>query len=219
MAKSKRPALTRHRRIRPRVELVEERILLSSSFVVSNTQDSGPGSLRQAISDADGTSGSSSTTFAITPTAASYVINLMTPLPAITQPVVIDGTGQTGYAGTPIIEINGGGMIGDGLLLATGSGGSTIKGLDIVGFPDSSFTDGAGIHIQSNNNLVESDFLGTNLTGTAASSGNFFGVFIDGGSNNTIGGVGSLGNLISGNLFDGVLILDETPSRRARITS
>ncbi len=59
-------------------------------------------------------------------------------------------------------------MVGDGLLLAAGSDGSTIEGLDIVGFPDNSFTDGAGIHIQSNDNLVQSNFLGTDLTGTTA---------------------------------------------------
>jgi hypothetical protein len=214
MAKSKRPKFPGDRRLRPRVDLVEERILLSS-FVVSNTQDSGAGSLRHAISDSDGVPGPNTITFQITPAASSYVINLLTPLPPITRAVLLDGTSQPGYNGTPLVEINGGGMQGDGLLLAPGSDGSTIQGLDIAGFPDSSFTDGAGIHIQSNGNLIQSNFLGTDLTGKAAGPGDYFGVFIDGingASENTIGAIGSTafsGNLISGNAFDGILIYDD----------
>ena len=39
-------------RLRPRLELMEDRTLLST-FLVSNTADSGPGSLRQAILDSN----------------------------------------------------------------------------------------------------------------------------------------------------------------------
>ena len=70
--------------------------------------------------------------------------------------------------------------MGDGLLLAPGSDGSTIEGLDIANFQDPSFTTGAGIHIQSSDNLVQANFLGTDLTGKAAGPGNLYGVFIDG---------------------------------------
>ena len=207
MAKKKRTGLHQRRRLLPWAERVEERILLAP-FVVTNTSDTGSGSLRQAILDADATPGPNTITFAITTGSAPYVINVQSPLPHITVPVVLNGTSQPGYAGTPIIEIDGGGHVGDGLLLAAGSDGSTIEGLDIANFPDRSGTDGAGIHILSNGNLIQSNYLGTDLTGKAAGPGNFFGVFIDGASNNTIGGAGSLGNLISGNSFDGVLIYD-----------
>ncbi len=210
MAKKKRTGLHQRRRLLPRAERVEERILLAT-FTVTNTNNSGPGSLRDTISVANGTPGLNTINFNFD-TTTPYVISVQTPLPAITNPVVLNGRSQPGYAGTPIIEINGGGMVGDGwdgLLLATGSDGSTIQGLDIASFPDSSFTDGAGIHLQSNGNLVQSNYLGTDPTGKAAGPGNYFGVFIDGASNNTIGGAGSLGNLISGNVFDGVLILDD----------
>ena len=114
-------------------ERLEQRLLLAA-FVVQNTLDLGPGSLRQAITDSDNSPGKNTITFTITPAAASYTIDLQTPLPAITHPVLIDGTSQTGYSVTPIIEINGGGLTGDGLLLASGSDGSTIKGLDIANF-------------------------------------------------------------------------------------
>src|SRR5437762_9370279 len=51
-------------RIRPRLEWMEHRTLLST-FAVSNTDDSGPGSLRQAILDADTGTGSNTIDFAI----------------------------------------------------------------------------------------------------------------------------------------------------------
>jgi hypothetical protein len=214
MAKSKRPGSQARRRLIPLGELIEERILLAP-LLVTNTNDSGAGSLRQAILDANSTPGLDLIDFAISPPSSSYVIEVQTPLPAITDPVLLDGTSQPGYSGTPIIQINGGGMIGDGLLLAPGSDGSTVEGLDIVNFPDNTFTDGAGIHIQSSGNLVRSNDLGTDLSGKTAGPGNFFGVFIDGASGNTIGGAASgAGNLISGNNFDGVLILDEAQPAR-----
>ncbi|MGC8639322.1 MAG: beta strand repeat-containing protein [Isosphaeraceae bacterium] len=208
MAQTIRPARSRRRRWLPRLERIEERILLSP-FTVTNTNDSGPGSLRQAILDSNANPGLNTIGFAITGGSAPYVINVQSALPGITGPVVINGESQPGYAGTPIIEINGGGNIGDGLLLAQGSDGSTIEGLDIVNFPDSSFTDGAGIHIQSSNNLIVSNWLGPGPSGQTAATGNFFGVYIDAASNNTIGGAGALGNLISGNLYDGILIYDD----------
>ena len=165
----------------------------------------GAGSLRQAITDSDNSPGKNTIKFTITPAAASYTIDLQTPLPAITHPVLIDGTSQTGYSVTPIIEINGGGLTGDGLLLASGSDGSTIKGLAIANFA------GAGIHIQSNDNLIQSNFLGTDLTGTIA-LGNQNGLFIDGGSGNTIGGSSTgAGNLVSANQSYGISLSSSAP--------
>ena len=41
------------------------------------------------------------------PGAGVKVINLVTPLPEITEPVVIDGATQPGYAGSPLIELDG----------------------------------------------------------------------------------------------------------------
>ena len=124
--------------------------------------------------------------------------------------MLIDGTSQPGYAGTPIVQINVGALSGqDALLLAPGSDGSTIQGLNIADFLDPSFTTGAGIDIQSNGNLVREDYLGTDLTGKSAGPGNLYGIYIDGGSRNTIGGtIIGAGNLISGNTSAGVLIWD-----------
>src|ERR1035437_7363095 len=81
-------------------------------------------------------------------------------LPRIADPVVIDGTSQSGYAGTPVIELNGGTLESvDGFRLVAGN--STIRGLAINRFG------GAGIHIQlpGGTNFIQGNCIGTDTTG------------------------------------------------------
>src|SRR2546430_2551126 len=77
--------------------------LFAGVLTVSNVNDTGPGSLRQAIDDANQNSGADTIVFNI-PGGGVHTIAPLTPLPMITDPVVIDGTTQPGFAGTPIIE-------------------------------------------------------------------------------------------------------------------
>src|SRR5438552_4756755 len=77
----------------------------ASTFVVSNTNDSGPGSLRQAITDANANPGTDLVTFNIG--SGLQTIAPTSLLPDITDPVVIDGTTQPGYSGVPLIELSG----------------------------------------------------------------------------------------------------------------
>ena len=100
-------------------ELLESRRLLSvGSTVVTNTNDSGAGSLRQAILDANATPGPQTITFAIGG-GGHQVITPLSALPAITNSVSIDATTQPGYAGTPLIELSGtsAGASADGILI------------------------------------------------------------------------------------------------------
>ena len=55
------------------------------------------------------TAGHATRSCSTSPARVSHTIRptSVTPLPGITQPVVIDGTTQPGYAGTPLIEISG----------------------------------------------------------------------------------------------------------------
>ena len=77
-------------RLRPRLEVMEDRTLLST-FLVSNTGDSGPGSLRQAILDSNAAIGATNTIdFAISGSGVQTIAPLSS-LPAITNPVLIDG--------------------------------------------------------------------------------------------------------------------------------
>jgi len=189
---------------------MEDRTLLST-FLIDNTADSGPGSLRQAIVDSNAAAGGANVIdFAISSDGGGVqMIAPLSPLPAITSSVLIDGTSQPGYTGTPLIELSGseaGG--GDGLTI-TGSN-VTIRGLNINGF-----SQGAGIHISgtgATNNWIYADFLGTDPTGSFAEA-NYAGVDIDGGATtNLIGtngdGIGDSAeqNLLSGNSIAGVWI-------------
>lgn len=59
--------------------------------MVTNTNDSGLGSLRQAILDANAASNLNYIHFDIGSSCGPRIINLASPLPQITQSVVIDG--------------------------------------------------------------------------------------------------------------------------------
>jgi cyclophilin family peptidyl-prolyl cis-trans isomerase len=174
-------------------------------LTVTTTADSGAGSLRQAILDADDTTtnpGQNTIDFNIA-TSGPQLINLASPLPFLANAsgIIIDGTTEPGYSGTPLIVINGSGSGSvDGLVVIGGN--STIKGLAIQ-----NFSLGAGIILESSGNTVAGDVLGANAAGTSA-AGNNFGVEITGSaSNNTIGGTTAAArNLISGNGTYGVLI-------------
>jgi len=182
-------------RSRPHVELLDDRLLLST-FVVMNTSDSGTGSLRAAITCSNSTSGLNTISFNIGDGGAQ-TINLLSPLPTITNPVIIDGTTQSPDSATPI-TINGTGVLGDGLVLGAGSDRSAIKGLNI-----DDFTSGAGIHITTNYNTVETNTLALDQTGVLVDSGSV-------NSNamcNTIGATtAALGNGITHNQQNGILI-------------
>jgi hypothetical protein len=163
-------------------ERFEDRVLLST-FVVNTKSDSGTGSLRQAILDANTSPPSSGTddiNFDI-PGSGPFAISLATALPMIVQPVFINGTTQPGYNAAPVIEIEGNGSLGDGLILGPNSAGSTIAGLAIGGF-----SGGAGIHIESNDNVISGNFIGINAVG--GNLANLFGILIDNAVDNTIGG-------------------------------
>src|SRR5713101_1262491 len=62
----------------------------SVTFMVINTNDSGPGSLRQAILGANANSGFDTIAFSIG--SGPQTIAPLSPLPAITDPVIVDGT-------------------------------------------------------------------------------------------------------------------------------
>lgn len=180
-------------------------------FTVTNNTDcgvAGCGSFRQAINDANGLAGPDTIQFNIAPGGAQTI----TPgdlLPDITDTVAIDGTTQPGFVTTPLIELSGnnfGTPLPQGLVLAAGSDGSTIRGLVINGFA------GSAIQINSANNIIVGNYIGTNLAGNAAVP-NQIGIEIFS-NNNTIGGLLPTDrNVISGNDFSGVTIVGAANNR------
>ena len=189
---------------RPFCEVMERRELLSALQVTRTADDSNPGSLRWAIQQANsgGSGANIQIDFDIASGASPLVIQLASPLPTIDVPVTIDGTTEPGYQGSPLIEISGAGLKGagdNGLVIV--AGGSTISGLSLVGFS------GSAIVLQTGNgSVISGNDLGITPSGSAATP-NQQGITLAGSSNNTVGGLtGGVGNVISGNTGDGILI-------------
>ena len=179
-------------------------INIITATTVTNANDSGAGSLRQAILNANTQPGLDTISFMISGAGVKTIAPL-TALPAITDALIIDGTTQPGYAGTPLIELNGtsAGAGTIGLLVVSGGSGSTIKGLAINRFTS------AGIWLDGNSsgNVITSNFIGTDPTGTIDLGNASDGIVIASSANNTIGGTtASLRNVISGNNGDGIEI-------------
>ncbi|HEY6227310.1 MAG TPA: VCBS repeat-containing protein, partial [Verrucomicrobiae bacterium] len=135
-----------------------------ANFVVTNTNDSGAGSLRQAMVDANQKVGADLITFNIQPSGAHTIVPGAA-LPDVTDPVTIDATTQPGFSGIPLIEIDGsntGGFAGTYRgVLNMEAGNSVIRGLVINRYN----TDAIAL-LTFGNNIVEGNFIGTDLTGT-----------------------------------------------------
>ncbi len=161
----------------------------AAEYMVVSTDDSGAGTLRQAILDANASPGSDVISFGF---EGPYplVIQPATPLPAITGSVTIDGS----IGGNPAIRLDGtliadvvGSLNENGLTLNGGAGGSTITGLQVVRFPDS------GIMLNGVSGVtVEGNYLGTDGAADLGNGG--YGLTLLGANGNTI-----LGNVASGN--------------------
>jgi uncharacterized repeat protein (TIGR01451 family) len=164
----------------------------SITFTVTNTQDSGTGSLRQAILESNANPGATNRINFNIPGSGPFTIAPTTALSAITVPVVIDATTQPGFSGAPIVELTGSNTISNGLNITAGS--STVRGLVINRFTAN------GISIGTNgNNVIEGNFIGTDISGTVARGNTNNGVEIQT-SGNWIGGPSAQQrNVISGN--------------------
>ncbi len=171
-----------------------------SPFTVSNTNDSGAGSLRQAILSANAAGGANTISFTIG--SGVQTISLASPLPTITNSLTIDGTTQPGFAGTPIIVLDGtaAGAGANGLTIA--ASGCTVRGLVIDNFK------GNGIEVDvQGGNLIAGNFIGTDVTGTLARPNGGYGVDLNSAFLNTVGGTAAGdGNLISGNTLGGIAV-------------
>src|SRR5690349_2269148 len=156
------------------LDALEGRTLLST-YTVTTTADSGAGSLRQAITDANASS--DPTNFITFNLAGSgmHTINVASALPAVTGTVVIDGTTQPGYAGQPLVAISGQGswtLVGleldgagdvlrgmsiygfmDSAVLLSGAGGQTVAG-NWIGVGDGGFGMSRGVVVQSDNDMI-----------------------------------------------------------------
>jgi uncharacterized repeat protein (TIGR01451 family) len=137
-------------------------------------------------------------------------ILVSTPLPAITSPVIINGTSQPGFEGAPIIRITrfSPSVAGDGLTITAGN--SEVRGLIINGFA------GQGILLQTGgNNVIQGNYIGTDSTGSGAAGNGGDGVRILNSASNLIGGDTSLNqdNIIAFNGNAGVSVISGSQNR------
>ncbi len=196
---------------RPCAEFLEDRVLPATHWVL-NTVNAGPGSLRQAILDSNADPGPSRFIKFSIGFGPCQTISPASALPAVTQPVTIDGTTQPGSGGLPAIELDGTSAgAANGLLIQTSN--TVVKGLVI-----NRFAAGDGILITSagavlTNDVITNNYIGTDCTGTMAvatsgvSLGNGNGVVLAGAVMNSLIGriVGGAKNVISVNLGNGIV--------------
>lgn len=194
----------------------------SPYFVVTNTNDSGLGSLRQAILDANAHpnisnpgGGQDRIFFDVAISTAPYIIQLSTPLPPVTESVTIDGTSQTGFidtlTGFPVIALDGTQLPSGSTGLVINADNSSIAGLQIFGFVD-------GIHATGDGNFIYNNFLGVDTSQFgwgAANTGH--GIIVEG-NYNQVGSVArakgessysNRANIIANNLGHGIAIVGD----------
>jgi len=119
------------------IEELEGRVLLSGTFSVTDTSDSGPGSFRQAILDSNASrpaTGTNQIIFAI-PAAGVQTIVPASPLPVVTSPVTISADLDP-FSRLPVVQLDGhkAGTFSDGLVIAPTAQGSGVGGLSIGQF-------------------------------------------------------------------------------------
>jgi hypothetical protein len=175
------------------------------TYTVTNTNDSGAGSLRQAIIAANTNPGADTIDFNITGCSGVCTIQPASALPTLAGGITIDGYTQTGASpatdttsATLMIEIDGtlaGGFV-TGLVIT--STNNVIQGLVINRFG------GDGISIEGSaamSNVVSGNYIGVSSDGLTDQGNTYRGVSIDlGADNNTVGGdIPAERNVIGGN--------------------
>jgi parallel beta-helix repeat protein len=198
-------------RRRPRVapcgapESLEQRTLLSV-FTVTTAADAGPGSLRQAILDANAAPGADDIRFNI-PGPGVHTVRPASPLPEVTDATRLDATTLPGYSGSPLIELDGSlaGPDADGITVR--ARGSAVLGLAINRFGRNGAVVSLPPPTQASHapSLLALNYIGTDASGSAARPNGGAGVLVAGAGVNI--GVGDTGrNVISGNAGPGVWV-------------
>ncbi len=163
----------------------------ANTYTVTTTADSGAGSLRKAIADANARSGADTIDFNLSG-SGPFVIQPATKLPTITDTVTLDATTQPGWSGAPLVEIDGSATAsGDGISVRARA--SVIRGLAIHSFD-------AAVSLLNSDNVVEQCWIGLDAAG-ATSRPNDHGIYITG------SGARIAESVICSSVNEGVLVL------------
>ncbi|NNL70576.1 MAG: cadherin-like domain-containing protein, partial [Acidimicrobiia bacterium] len=127
-------------------------------------------------------------------------------LPSLATTITIDGTTQTGWAATPVIEIDGNLLAGTDGLVVTGDN-VEIRSLAIGRF------DLSGIHVaaSASGTVIAGNHLGIDASGSV-DRGNFHGIDLSSGSGPTMvgGPTDADRNVVSGNDDDGMVVWESS---------
>ncbi len=175
--------------------------LRAATITVTTTNDSGPGSLRDAITQANASAGADTIVFNLA--AGQQTISVSSNLPQITETLIIDG-GNGGVA-TNRVELSGAGASDTGFFINTTAATNTeVRNLVINGFTSRQI-----LFINTHNGKVHGCFLGVNAAGTAAVPGSGEAIELIGSAGNVIGGTNAAArNVISslGSNFGGIIV-------------
>lgn len=166
---------------------------------------SGNCTLRAAIQEANASAGRDTLQFALLTSDPNYnssttvwTISPASNLPSVSDTLFIDGSSQSGYAGSPRIVLNGTSVASPNNGLELNAAFCAVRGLNIHSFS------GSQIRINGGQALVAGNYLGTTHTGNAAASGNGPVILLITSAGNTIGGTGANDrNVIGGGLQQG----------------
>ena len=205
----------RRPRRRPAIESLEGRQLLSgTTFYVNNTSDSAVQSLRWAITNSNNTPSTPSNPNVINFSELSNIarIDLQSPLPAITQPVIIDGTTEGSYNGAhPFVQLIGNYAGSSAIGLDITASGTQVKGLAIDGF------NAGGVLIDNASNVtLSNDWVGldpnANASGPDANGNTIYegngtyGVTIQSENGGSSSGDLLSSDIVSANSYNGIIL-------------
>jgi titin len=205
--------------LRPRLEALEDRTLLSP-YMVTTTADSGAGSLRDAITQINADTSHKlytsptnplvdeidfnipTTDLGYDPNTGAFTIKPQSGLPTITNAVILDGYTQPGASpntlaqgDNAVLEIQLDLSVPAGPNVGVSAGNSTIRGLVLNGVQGGNpaiVVSGTGDHIEGN-------FIGTDVTGSKIAGNAGLGIDLEG-SNDVVGGTTpDTRNILSGN--------------------
>lgn len=179
---------------------------LAATFTVTSIDDSGPGTLRQAILDANANEGDDIITFDV---ASGTMIIPTSPLPPLTGTVIIDGytaseaapnSDAIAFDGTVGVILEGGGLPGAVGLDLSATTGSTVRGLRLQRWSGAGGAIKAGSDTVIEGNILDGNSVGVSvgkdhvtIGGATAESrnvivGNGTGVSIIGADHTTVAG-------------------------------
>jgi parallel beta-helix repeat protein len=174
---------------------VERQLVAATTFLVIDTKHAGPGSLRQAILDANANVGPDAIDFNI-PGPGPHTIQPSTALPDITDPVVIDGLTQP--VGDIVLDGTKAGSVAG--LVINGTFGSRITGLGIKNFGGPGLTVVASSgNTVNNNSILDSGLSGVRILEDSDDNTVADNTIIGNGARGVVIAVGSDNNTVAGN--------------------